>query len=192
MTINAGGWAPVVDSLALGIYDIVLVQETWQSWLLEGSIRSAAFKVEQLGYEGAFTPARKVGKDKALGRGKGGLAVLSRIGTPMLRATMSPQADLGRWMHVLLQVRPEEPEEFPLHLSQGTGLHRPLARPGASAPRGHRRLDWFLASAGLLPSLGWEEVTGFKPDHSAPLILLKLLRGFSSTPWLGNGPGSYK
>eukprot|EP00971_Amphidinium_carterae_P233864 4640637-Amphidinium_carterae.1 len=40
MTINAGGWAPVVDSLALGIYDIVLVQETW---LLEGSIRSAAF-----------------------------------------------------------------------------------------------------------------------------------------------------
>eukprot|EP00971_Amphidinium_carterae_P196498 3899594-Amphidinium_carterae.1 len=26
----------------------------------------------------------------------------------MLRATSSPQADLGRWVHVLLQVRPEE------------------------------------------------------------------------------------
>eukprot|EP00971_Amphidinium_carterae_P218748 4341984-Amphidinium_carterae.1 len=25
----------------------------------------------------------------------------------MLRATSSPQADLGRWMHVILQVRPE-------------------------------------------------------------------------------------
>eukprot|EP00971_Amphidinium_carterae_P113463 2247923-Amphidinium_carterae.1 len=174
-----------------------------------GSIRSATYQAKQQGYEGEFVPARKT---KTLGRGKGGLAILSRLGTPMLRATTSAQADLGRWMHVLLEVRPEEclhsinlygwvddehatralilevaacaaelagsrllvggdwnlePDEFPIDLVQGSGLHRPLARPGASAPQGIRRLDWFLASTNLLPSVGWEEVTGYKPDHYA-------------------------
>eukprot|EP00971_Amphidinium_carterae_P036177 711102-Amphidinium_carterae.1 len=109
---------PVVHSLALGIYDLVLVQETW---LLEGSIRSAAFKAEQMGYEGAFTPARK---DKALGRGKGGLAVLSRVGTPMLRATTSPQADLGRWMYVV------ETQRYWPELLRGLLLLQ-LPKPGA-------------------------------------------------------------
>eukprot|EP00971_Amphidinium_carterae_P306745 6096000-Amphidinium_carterae.1 len=52
-----------------------------------------------------------------------------------------------------------EPNEFPIHLVQGSGLHRPLARPGATAPQGPRRLDWFLASTGLLPNAGWEELT---------------------------------
>eukprot|EP00971_Amphidinium_carterae_P350816 6491756-Amphidinium_carterae.2 len=47
-----------------------------------------------MGYEGEFTPARK---DKVLGRGKGGLAVLSRVGTPMLRATSCPHAAGGPW-----------------------------------------------------------------------------------------------
>eukprot|EP00971_Amphidinium_carterae_P197506 3919885-Amphidinium_carterae.1 len=65
---------------------------------MEGSIRSAKYQAEQQGYGGEFIPARKT---KMLGRGKGGLAILSRLGTPML-------ADLGRWMRVLLQVRPEE------------------------------------------------------------------------------------
>eukprot|EP00971_Amphidinium_carterae_P340539 6478941-Amphidinium_carterae.1 len=51
---------------------------------MEGSIRSASFQAAQQGYEGVFCPARK---DKTLGRGKGGLAILSRLGTPMLRAT---------------------------------------------------------------------------------------------------------
>eukprot|EP00971_Amphidinium_carterae_P288627 5730975-Amphidinium_carterae.1 len=31
----------------------------------------------------------------------GGLAILSRLGTPMLRVTTSPQVDLGRWMHAI-------------------------------------------------------------------------------------------
>eukprot|EP00971_Amphidinium_carterae_P345785 6486915-Amphidinium_carterae.2 len=160
-----------------------------ETWLLEGSLRSASFKAQQQGYEGVFVAARK---DKTLGRGKGGLAVLSRIGAPMLRASCSAQADLGRWVRVLLQVRPEEclhvinlygwvdddlatrqvllevtertaellgshvlvggdwnlePEEFPIDLLQGAGLHRPLARPGASAPTE-------LAPAGLVPRLG--------------------------------------
>eukprot|EP00971_Amphidinium_carterae_P086516 1712057-Amphidinium_carterae.1 len=84
---------------------------------MEGSIRSASFQASQQGYEGVFCPARK---DKTLGRGKGGLAILSRLGTPMLRATEGPQAELGRWMHALIQVRP-----------------------------------------------GWEELTAYKPDHTA-------------------------
>eukprot|EP00971_Amphidinium_carterae_P146362 2901087-Amphidinium_carterae.1 len=67
---------------------------------MEGSIRSAKYQAEQQGCEGEFIPARKT---KTLGRGKGGLAILSRLGTPMLRATTGAQADLGRWMHVLLQ-----------------------------------------------------------------------------------------
>eukprot|EP00971_Amphidinium_carterae_P287358 5704270-Amphidinium_carterae.1 len=74
-----------------------------------------------------------------------------------------------------------------MDLVQGTGLHRPLARPGATAPRGHRRLDWFLASAGLLPSLGWEEVTGYKPglkpDHSA--VSIEIQSAFLATQYLG-------
>eukprot|EP00971_Amphidinium_carterae_P142102 2814573-Amphidinium_carterae.2 len=151
---------------------------------MEGSIRSAKYQAGQLGYEGQFVPARKT---KALGRGKGGLAILSRLGTPMLRATTSAQADLGRGYAtraLILEVAPcaaelagsrllvggdwnLEPEEFPMYLAQGSGLHRPLARPGASAPQGTRRLDWFLASTNLLPSVGWEEVTGYKPDHYA-------------------------
>eukprot|EP00971_Amphidinium_carterae_P020270 399435-Amphidinium_carterae.1 len=81
LTVNAGGWAPAMHSLSLNLYDIVFVQETW---LMEGSIRSASFQASQQGYEGVFCPARK---DKTLGRGKGGLAILSRLGTPMLRAT---------------------------------------------------------------------------------------------------------
>eukprot|EP00971_Amphidinium_carterae_P022046 434880-Amphidinium_carterae.1 len=72
---------------------------------MEGSIRSATFQASQQGYESVFCPARK---DKTLGRGKGGLAILSRLGTPMLRATEGPQADLGRWMRALIQVRPGE------------------------------------------------------------------------------------
>eukprot|EP00971_Amphidinium_carterae_P273676 5431552-Amphidinium_carterae.1 len=102
LTVNAGGWAPALHSLSLKLYDIVFVQETW---LMEGSIRSATFQASQQGYEGVFCPARK---DKTLGRGKGGLAILSRLGTPMLRATDGPQAELGRWMHALIQVRPGE------------------------------------------------------------------------------------
>eukprot|EP00971_Amphidinium_carterae_P305059 6061829-Amphidinium_carterae.1 len=150
---------------------------------MEGSIRSASYQAKKLGYEGEFCPVRK---DKLLGRGKGGLAILSRLGAPMLRATVGPQADLGRWMHALIQVRPDEclhiinlygwvdddfatrqvilevagkaaelpgsrvlvggdwniePDEFLLDLVQGSGLHRPLARPGATAPQGPRRLD---------------------------------------------------
>eukprot|EP00971_Amphidinium_carterae_P224254 4449156-Amphidinium_carterae.1 len=66
-----------------------------------------------------------------------------------------------------------EPEDFPIDLVQGSGLHRPLERPGATAPQDHRRLDWFLASTGLLPSLGWEEVTAYKLDHSAVAIEFK-------------------
>eukprot|EP00971_Amphidinium_carterae_P047942 944228-Amphidinium_carterae.1 len=158
-----------------------------------------------------------------LKRGDWFAVLSSRIGTPMLRATTSTQADLGRWVHVLLQVRPEEclhiinlygwvedelaarqvllevtertaelmgshvlaggdwniePEEFPLDLLQGAGLHRPLARPGATAPQGTRRLDWFIGSASLLPSLGWEEVLDCKPDHAgvAIEIILRLTR----------------
>eukprot|EP00971_Amphidinium_carterae_P102127 2021588-Amphidinium_carterae.1 len=72
---------------------------------MEGSIRSAKYQAEQQGYEGEFIPARKT---KALGRGKEGLAILSRLGAPMLRVATGAQADLGTWMHVLLQVRPEE------------------------------------------------------------------------------------
>eukprot|EP00971_Amphidinium_carterae_P002306 45594-Amphidinium_carterae.1 len=34
------------------------------------------------------------------------------------------------------------------------------------------RLDWFLASSGLLPSTGWEELTAYKPDHTAVSIEL--------------------
>eukprot|EP00971_Amphidinium_carterae_P335537 6471453-Amphidinium_carterae.1 len=135
----------------------------------------------------------------------------------MLRATEGPQAELGRWMHALIQVRPGEclhtinlygwvdddfatrqvilevagraaelpgslllvggdwnlePDEFPIDVAQGSGLRRPLARPGATAPQGHRRLDWFLASSGLLPSTGWEELTAYKPDHTAVAIEL--------------------
>eukprot|EP00971_Amphidinium_carterae_P077092 1522806-Amphidinium_carterae.1 len=60
-----------------------------------------------------------------------------------------------------------EPNEFPIDLVQGSGLHRPLARPGATTPQGTRRLDWFLASTALLPSTGWEELTAYKPDHTA-------------------------
>eukprot|EP00971_Amphidinium_carterae_P265652 5270211-Amphidinium_carterae.1 len=151
---------------------------------MEGSIRSATFQALQQGYEAVFKPARK---DKNLGRAKGGLAILSRIGTPMLRATEGPQAELGRWMHAVIQVRPGEclhtinlygcwtgrrTYEFPIDVAQGSGLHRPLARPGATAPQGSRRLDWFLASSGLLPSTGWEELTAFKPDHTAVAIEL--------------------
>eukprot|EP00971_Amphidinium_carterae_P345573 6486597-Amphidinium_carterae.1 len=62
--------------------------------------QSASFQASQQGYEGVFCPARK---DKTLGRGKGGLAILSRLGTPMLRAIEGPQAELGRWMHALIQ-----------------------------------------------------------------------------------------
>eukprot|EP00971_Amphidinium_carterae_P055364 1091343-Amphidinium_carterae.1 len=211
LTVNAGGWAPVLDSLALQLYDVILVQETW---LMEGSIRSASFQASQKGYEGVFAPARK---DKTLGRGKGGLAILSRLGTPMLRAVSGTQADLGRWLHALIQVRPDEclhiinlygwvddefatrqmimevagqaaelpgqyvlvggdwnlePNEFPIDLVQGAGLHRPLARPGATAPQSDRRLDWFLVSTGLLPNSGWEELTAYKPDHTAVAIEL--------------------
>eukprot|EP00971_Amphidinium_carterae_P031703 624500-Amphidinium_carterae.1 len=67
---------------------------------MEGSIRSAKYQAEQQGYEGEFIPAQKT---KTLGRGKGGLAILSRLGAPMLRVAVGAQADLGRWMHVLLQ-----------------------------------------------------------------------------------------
>eukprot|EP00971_Amphidinium_carterae_P103149 2041777-Amphidinium_carterae.1 len=146
----------------------------------------------------------------------------------MFRVVTGPQADLGRWMHVLLQVRPEEclhlinlygwvddehstrqliievaacaaelsgsrllvggdwnlePDEFPIDLVQGSGLHRPLARPGASAPQGTRRLDWFLASTNLLPSVGWEAVTGFKPDHSA--VAIEVLLDFKVAQYQG-------
>eukprot|EP00971_Amphidinium_carterae_P091595 1813467-Amphidinium_carterae.1 len=44
LTVNAGGWAPALHSLSLKLYDIVLVQETW---LLEGSLRSASFQASQ-------------------------------------------------------------------------------------------------------------------------------------------------
>eukprot|EP00971_Amphidinium_carterae_P273677 5431552-Amphidinium_carterae.2 len=62
--------------------------------------------------------------------------------------------------------------ELPGSLLLGSGLHRPLARAGATAPQGTRRLDWFLASTGLLPSTGWEELTEYKPDHTAVAIEL--------------------
>eukprot|EP00971_Amphidinium_carterae_P278139 5520977-Amphidinium_carterae.1 len=67
---------------------------------MEGSIRNASYQAKKLGYEAEFCPARK---DKQLGRGKGGRAILSRLGAPMLRSTVGPQADLGRRMHALIQ-----------------------------------------------------------------------------------------
>eukprot|EP00971_Amphidinium_carterae_P003706 73616-Amphidinium_carterae.1 len=60
-----------------------------------------------------------------------------------------------------------------------------MARPGATAARGSRRLDWFLASASLLPSLGWEEVTEYKPDHAA--VAIEVIAHFTAPHYLGVG-----
>eukprot|EP00971_Amphidinium_carterae_P294203 5841526-Amphidinium_carterae.1 len=134
MTVNAGGWATVVDSLALGIYDIVLVQETW---LLEGSVCSAAFKGGQMGYEGEFTPACK---DKTLGRGKGGEAgelhacaqslygwVDNEFATRQVILEVAERAAELAGSRVLKSIVGGdwnlEPDDFPMDLVQGTGLH---------------------------------------------------------------------
>eukprot|EP00971_Amphidinium_carterae_P140347 2780373-Amphidinium_carterae.1 len=68
---------------------------------MEGSIRSATFQASQQLRRGVLSGEK--GQSSGQGKGRIGHPLGSRLGTPMLRATEGPQAELGRWMHALIQ-----------------------------------------------------------------------------------------
>ena len=98
---NSEEIAPIV----VGDVDVLCVQETW---LLPPSLPKTHRQAKELGYDSVFVPARAAQRQ---GRPSGGLAVLSRVGVPLLRAEKGDQWNKGRWMHAMQHVKSSDPRK---------------------------------------------------------------------------------